>query len=414
MAQQGASQYTFIAAPADPTKQDTVNKVRDKLASKHNDLSEIFPFQLPEFKDTAGKSPHLVRMGDDLRKSLHPRVLPVGTLDSLVVLSDDLNKADASVEAIAIKIADNMRNLLNNDIEQWKSNLSVNDKSIDSFLRAFHWNSMKYRTDRSLRELSDMILQEVNQIDTLMKNKMQAYTTVKGALQGIQRKQTGNLAVRSLNDIVKKDQLVLDSEYLTTLIVAVPKSSINEWIAKYETLTQMVVPRSSQKIAEDSEYALFTVTLFQRIVDEFTHKAREQRFNVREFKWDAPAMAAEKKALAEMGATERDQWTTLLRLSKTNFGEVYSCYIHLKALRVFVESILRYGLPPDFQPMLLKAKPKQERKVRDALNRHFAKLGGAGISNSASEEQAIEENLAALIGDKDYSPCVLFQINTIV
>lgn len=31
------------------------------------------------------------------------------------------------------------------------------------------------------------------------------------------------------------------------------------------------------KIAEDDEYGLFSVTLFQRVVDEFVHKAREER-----------------------------------------------------------------------------------------------------------------------------------------
>jgi V-type H+-transporting ATPase subunit C len=34
---------------------------------------------------------------------------------------------------------------------------------------------------------------------------------------------------------------------------------------------------SPSKIAEDDEYALFTVTLFQRVAEEFTHKAREER-----------------------------------------------------------------------------------------------------------------------------------------
>jgi V-type H+-transporting ATPase subunit C len=55
----------------------------------------------------------------------------VGTLDTLVVLSDDLAKADASFESIASKLADNLRTLLNNDLEQWRSNLSVNESMYD-------------------------------------------------------------------------------------------------------------------------------------------------------------------------------------------------------------------------------------------------------------------------------------------
>lgn len=82
---------------------------------------------------------------------------------------------------------------------------------------------MKYRTDKSLRELTDMITQEVHQIESLMKNKLQNYNTVKSHLASLQRKQTGNLSTRSLADMVKKEYFVLDSEYLTTLLVAVPK-----------------------------------------------------------------------------------------------------------------------------------------------------------------------------------------------
>lgn len=49
--------------------------------------------------------------------------------------------------------------------------------------------------------------------------------------------------------------------------------------------------------------------------------------------------------------------TALVRLCKANFGEVFAAWMHVKALRVFVESVLRYGLPPDFQPMVVKVLP---------------------------------------------------------
>ncbi len=43
----------------------------------------------------------------------------------------------------------------------------------------------------------------------------------------------------------------------------------------------------------------------------------------------------------------------LIRWCKVNFGEVFQSWIHLKAIRAFVESVLRYGLPTNFQAMLL-------------------------------------------------------------
>ena len=194
----------------------------------------------------------------------------------------------------------------------------------------------------------------------------------------------------------------------------------------------------NRKITEDDDYALFTVTLFQRIAEEFSIKARERKFVVRDFKWDAEKLSAEKKQFTELTGSEREQWvklyssfllgncsnnnyfckTSLLRLSKTNFGELYSAWIHIKVLRTFVESILRYGLPPNFQPMIIEAKPKQETRVRQLLNKHYSYLdskgGSAGPSNTDSQQdETIDENIQLLMGDKDYCPAVLFPLNLI-
>ena len=53
----------------------------------------------------------------------------------------------------------------------------------------------------------------------------------------------GNLLVRALDDVVDTSKLIQDSEYLQSLLVVIPKTSLKDWFAQYETLTKMVVPR---------------------------------------------------------------------------------------------------------------------------------------------------------------------------
>lgn len=48
--------------------------------------------------------------------------------------------------------------------------------------------------------------------------------------------------------------------------------------------------------------------------------------------------------------------TELLRLARTNFSEAYQILVHLKVLRLFVESALRYGLPAAYVVMALKVR----------------------------------------------------------
>lgn len=58
---------------------------------------------------------------------------------------------------------------------------------------------------------------------------------------------------RNVADLVKKEHFVLDSEYLVTMLVVVPLASINDWNNRYEKLTDMIVPRSSQLIYQVQE-----------------------------------------------------------------------------------------------------------------------------------------------------------------
>ena len=50
-----------------------------------------------------------------------------------------------------------------------------------------------------------------------------------------------------------------------------------EWLNSYESLTEMVVPRSTALIQEDQEFGLHTVTVFKKVVDEYKVHAREKR-----------------------------------------------------------------------------------------------------------------------------------------
>ena len=73
-----------------------------------------------------------------------------------------------------------------------------------------------------------------------------------------------------------------------------------------------------------------------------------------------------------------------IRWLKVNFSECFIAWIHVKALRVFVESVLRYGLPVNFQAMLLLPQKKTQKRLREKLNELYADLdsaGGAGIQD---------------------------------
>ncbi len=152
---------------------------------------------------------------------------------------------------------------------------------LTSYITRFQWDLAKYPIKQPLKNIAEIISKQVSQMDSDLKTKSSAYNNLKGSLQSLERKATGSLLTRNLGDLVKKDDFITDSEYLTTLLVVVPKQSVPDWESKYEKLADMVVPKSTRKIYEDGEHGLFTVTLFQKVVDEYKLHARENRSVIR-------------------------------------------------------------------------------------------------------------------------------------
>jgi V-type H+-transporting ATPase subunit C len=164
----------------------------------------------------------------------------------------------------------------------------------------------------------------------------------------------GNLSTKSLASVVDPRSVIQDSEYLETHLVAVPAQQIKEFLKSYETVAPMVVPRSAQLVASDSEFSLYSVTTFKKHSVEFVHKAREHKWIPRDFKYVEGGKEEERKEVERVGGDERKLWGETLRLGRTAWSEAVMVWMHVLVLRVFVETVLRYGLPLDFVCALIR------------------------------------------------------------
>jgi V-type H+-transporting ATPase subunit C len=179
--------------------------------------------------------------------------------------------------------------------------------------------------------------------------------------------------VRGLADIVQEAHMV-DSDFMMTVLVVVPKMSMKDFEGQYHTMAKFVVPQSCKLLAEDTEYGLYRVILFKKVLDEFKANAREKRYTIREYTFNQNAMDEEliKKNREE---TELAQVKAMLgNWCNVNYAESYSMLVHLKAARVFVESVLRFGLRPTMGDMMpnykacfIQPKKGKTEQLRKAL-----------------------------------------------
>ncbi|CAF99371.1 unnamed protein product, partial [Tetraodon nigroviridis] len=386
------TEFWLISAPGEKTCQQTWDKLM-MATTRTNNLSVNNKFNIPDLK--------------------------VGTLDVLVGLSDELAKLDTFVESVVKKVAQYMadvledsrdkvqENLLANGGDHYQSSLSfpshkhqgytttnaasssVFPVDLVTYITRFQWDMAKYPIKQSLKNISEIISKQATQIDSDLKARASAYNNLKGNLQNLERKNATNYA---------------------------------DWQKTYETLAEMVVPRSTKLLFEDNDSGLFSVTLFRKAIDDFKHQARENKFMVRDFQYNEVEMKADKEEMTRLSTDKKKQFVCALSLSsfiqtaltagplvrwlKVNFSEAFIAWIHIKALRVFVESVLRYGLPVNFQAMLLQPHKKNMKKLREVLYELYKHLdSSAAIIDASMDIPGLN------LSQQEYYPYVYYKMD---
>ncbi|XP_057200424.1 V-type proton ATPase subunit C 1-B [Triplophysa rosa] len=328
---------------------------------------------------------------------VHIPELKVGTLDVLLGLSDDLSRLDSYAEGVLHHtwqgLADVMEEFSGKLLESMlpnagqckpqqkdrqsplKSYFQAGQVDLATYVTKFQWDRAKYPPVQPLKTLTDIISKQVSQVDTELTSRRAAYNNVKSSIQSIERKTDGSLQTRVLIDIVKKEDLVLNSGYLTTLLVVVHRSAYALWERSYESMSKFVVPRSSWRLAEVADAGIFTVTLFKNSVPEFKANAKKHKFTVREYNPDEAEK--QKQEMSRLAVDRKELCRTFVCWLKVNFNEIFVAWIHIKVLRTFVESVLRYGLPVSFQFVLLRPNKKNVKQLRKQMNCLFKHLDPA-------------------------------------
>ena len=119
--------------------------------------------------------------------------------------------------------------------------------------------------------------------------------------------------------------------------------------------------------------------------DAFTKVLREKRYVVREFNFDPSQQGKAGMALEQLQVEVDNMRSGLTRWCKTHYGEAFVAWMHIKVIRVFVESVLRYGLPVDFTAVLYKVAAGKEVALVESLDKTF------GSPKDKTEEADLDE-----------------------
>ncbi|KAG6947555.1 hypothetical protein JG687_00016028 [Phytophthora cactorum] len=270
-----------------------------------------------------------------------PSDLLVGTLDSLMALSDDLNRVDMLIESVVRKIERQFH-----DLNKGDQALTVDGVPVERYLSFFSWDEAKHPHRRPLPEIVSIIQSSVGKIEEELKQLGSRYTEKK-------------------QQLIEGDSAV----YTVTLLKGQYQPGFVDKEGNFEPGTTV-------------DY-----------IEDFKTRAKEKRFMVREFNFDPTSHASNEEAIAELEVEVDRLWSALIRWCKAHFGETFIAWMHIKMVRVFVESVLRYGLPVNFVVAMYKPHSGKDKKLRAVLSKKYAHLQPAqfsGLEEGSSGSSQVE------------------------
>jgi V-type H+-transporting ATPase subunit C len=347
--------------------------------------------------------------------------LKVGNIDALIYLSDALKKTCVTVESTIRKVCQLYLDLQTTDEEKnpdkkpdnktgEKKSREIEVKGVkpEDALTKFKWEDARYPKRKPLSELCNAIKGSIAEIEKELREKSLEYNTICQKLAQMSANESGNLMTRDINTIIKeynKDKIAPQQfkpvesllpqdtiqmlndfnassstklqPFLTTLYVVVPKNDQKFWRTNYEGLLDesnekkvedevqpqvphFLVPRSSVLLAQDNDSCLNSVVVFTKDIEEFKAACRSRRYTVRR---NDPSTVINEEEKQSLKKAQDKKKKLLVRWALNSFGDAFNGWLHLKCIQCFVESILRYGLPPECVAMLISPKKGGEKKT---------------------------------------------------
>ena len=343
--------------------------------------------------------------------------LTVGTLDSLMALSDDMEKVDSSIEVAVRKIERQYAEICGGSSRS-REPLLIDAVPVERYLPSFVWEHAKYPHRRALPELVASLRACVGAIEDELKHLAATYAEKTQKLASLNRGAAAkgggkavaaSLALSPLEDVLEPSSLAgvdfLDTEYLVTVVVAVPKAKDKAFLETYASIcSDMVVadgaacgpavPGSARELARDGDGVLYAVTLikgrhvagkfddsqawvpaaFVDFVQPYAAACKALNFTLRPFAYDADKVARNESDRKALSAEVDRLHASIVRWCKAHFAESFVAWMHLKVIRAFVESVLRYGLPVDFVTALCLPLKFREPQLQAALDKMFSHL----------------------------------------
>ncbi|KAH0792885.1 V-type proton ATPase subunit C [Histomonas meleagridis] len=296
----------------------------------------------------------------------------------------------------------------------------IDEIPIDQYIEGWEWNDIQFSQKGSVIEIHKALLDEVQSLDEQIRNSSTAFTEAGNKIINLRRRSEGSLLVRNLDEIgsemysvtnlneyyaskATKTPIYVHTRNLSTILIVVKNGYIAEFKNNYTLDSTYVVPGSLAELASDNEYTCFAVTIISKNLDDYKSATKEKGWHIKEFTYNPNLREELQKEAQEAIQNYLNESNNYSEQLQSTFSQLAIVWLHIKAIRIFVESILLYGIKSEFQAFRVCALPKNIPKIHKELEKVFS--DGILDGDDGGEDMMNDET--------EYHPYVSFKLNLV-
>lgn len=343
----------------------------------------------------------------DIDLSNTMKQLVTDNLDTLFKTNDDLMRDEVEIEGFLKVLEKQILEL------SPKQELHVTMKSgtlnINEAISEFSWDESKYpKNNKTISEIMNKINEKYSETRKTIKAKSDDYSNSQNEIKMKQKGKSEALTLmkQDYRDLVSRSkQEMKTSDYLCTMLCFVPAGSEKYFLENYFKIADgFVVPYSALRIdrGEDEKIALYRVVVMKNVKDDFKNQCQGQlRVACREYdEEELSKKPAEEREIEILANQIKDKKANLIRIAISGFSEVYYALLHLKYLRLYVESCLKYTTG-DYYSVVVFTPKEREQKLVSAMIKTFNDTKEQGWYGTKEELKETE----------DFYPFILVKLN---
>lgn len=306
----------------------------------------------------------------DIDLSTTMKQLVTDNLDTLFKTNDDLMRDEVEIESFLKALEKQIMDL------SPKHELHINMKSyslsINEAISEFTWDDNKYpKNNKTIADIMNKINEKYSETRKTIKAKTDDYNNSVNDLKAKEKGKNEALTLmkQDYRDLVNKSKNEMKiTDYLCTMLCFVPTGSEKYFLEHYYKLVDgFVVPYSALRIdrGEDEKMELFRVIVMKNVKDDFKNQCQGQlRVACREYdEEELSKKPAEEREIEVLQNQIKDKKANLIRIASSGYSEVYYALLHLKYLRLYVESCLKYTTGDYYSVVVFVSKEKEQRLV---------------------------------------------------